>query len=263
MNRSRVVILVLAVLAAGAAALLARGLLGGGTPKSSAQVAPPFASTEVLVAASDIEPGIPVTGDLVRWQAWPKSSVDSTFITSDANANASQVVTGTVARAPIVSGEPLTNTKIVHADSAGFMSARLTPGMRAVSIPISTESGAGGFILPNDRVDVIVTIQVSETPKAFVARTLLRDVRVLAVDQTFAQDKDQKTVIAKTATLELSPQQSEMVSAASSTGVVSLALRALGDNNIDVASNTNKYNNGVVSVIRYGVVRGGAPGKGE
>jgi pilus assembly protein CpaB len=263
MNRSRVVILVLAALAAGAAALLARGLLGGGTPKSAAQTAPSLATTEVLVAASDIEPGIPVTGDLVRWQAWPKSSVDSTFITSDTNANASQVVTGTVARAPIVSGEPLTNTKIVHADSAGFMSARLTPGMRAVSIPISTESGAGGFILPNDRVDVIVTIQVSETPKGFVARTLLRDVRVLAVDQTFAQDKDQKTVIAKTATLELSPQQSEMVSAASSTGVVSLALRALGDNSTDVAMNTNKYNNGVVSVIRYGVVHGGAPGKGE
>jgi pilus assembly protein CpaB len=257
-------VLMLAAVCAGIAALLVRGFLGGGTPKSNAQIAPPVSTTEVLVAASNIEPGIPVTGNLVRWQAWPKSSVDSTFITSDVNANANQLVTGTVARAPIVAGEPLTNTKIVHADAAGFMSARLTPGMRAVSIPISTESGAGGFILPNDRVDVIVTMQVSETPKAFVARTLLRDLRVLAVDQTYAQDKDQKTVIAKTATLELSPQQSEMVSAASSTGVVSLALRALGDNaDTSVAMNSNKYNNGVVSVIRYGVVRGGAPARGE
>jgi len=264
MNRSRVVILVLAALAAGAAALLVRGLLGGGTSKSAADTPPPVATTEVLVAASEIQPGTQVTGNLVRWQAWPKSSVDSTFITADANANADQVVTGTVARAPLVSGEPLTNTKIIHADAAGFMAARLTPGMRAVSIPIATETGAGGFILPNDRVDVIVTLQVSETPKAFAARTLLRDVRVLAVDQTFAQDKDQKTVIAKTATLELSPQQSEVVSAASSTGVVSLALRALGDNaNTDVAMNSNKYNNGVVSVIRYGVVRGRAPATGE
>jgi pilus assembly protein CpaB len=138
--------------------------------------------------------------------------------------------------------------------------------MRAVSIPINTESGAGGFILPNDRVDVVVTVQVSEQPRVFGARTLLHDVRVLAVDQTYKQDKDQKTVLAKTATLELSPQQTETVDAAAATGTVSLALRPLGDTgSTDVAMNTHHGNNDVVSVIRYGMARAGGvvAGKGE
>jgi pilus assembly protein CpaB len=137
--------------------------------------------------------------------------------------------------------------------------------MRAVSIPITTESGAGGFILPNDRVDVILTVQVSEQPKTFGARTFLHDVRVLAVDQTYTQDKDHQTVLAKTATLELSPQQAETVEAAASSGTVSLALRPLGETpNADLAMN-NTNQNRPVSVIRYGMGRpGGAiPGKGE
>jgi pilus assembly protein CpaB len=265
MNRSRVIILALAALAAGAAALLARGFLGGGTESTKAQPAA-VASVGVLVASSNIEPGRPVTPDLVRWQPWPKSSVDSTFFTQEANANPDLVVKGTVARAPIIAGEPLTNTKIVHSDSAGFMAATVSPGMRAVSIPITTESGAGGFILPNDRVDVILTVQVSEQPKIYGARTFLHDVRVLAVDQTYTQDKDQKTVLAKTATLELSPQQAETVEGAASTGSVALVLRPLGENPAtDLAMNTHKTENQPVAVIRYGLGRlgGTVPGKGE
>jgi pilus assembly protein CpaB len=265
MNRSRVIILGLAAIVAGAAALLARGFLGGGTEPSKAQ--PVAVSTVgVLVASSNIEPGKPVTPDLVRWQSWPKSTVDSTFLTQDGNATPDKVVKGTIARAPILAGEPLTNTKIVHSESAGFMAATVSPGMRAVSIPINTESGAGGFILPNDRVDVVVTVQVSEQPRVFGARTLLHDVRVLAVDQTYKQDKDQKTVLAKTATLELSPQQTETVDAAAATGTVSLALRPLGDTgSTDVAMNTHHNENAVVSVIRYGMARAGGAvaGKGE
>jgi pilus assembly protein CpaB len=253
MNRSRVIVLGVAALAAGVAVFLVRGFLGGGTDISKQQ--PVAVSTVgVLVAASNIEPGRPVTPDLVRWQAWPKSSVDSNFLTQQSNPNPDQIVKGTVARAPIVAGEPLTNTKIVHSESAGYMAAMVTPGMRAVSIPISTESGAGGFILPNDRVDVLLTLQVSEQPKAYASRTFLHDVRVLAVDQTYTQDKDQKTVLAKTATLELSPQQAEMVDAAAATGTVSLTLRPLGETaTADLNTNTHHNENAVVSVIRYGV----------
>src|SRR5204863_248500 len=177
------------------AALLVRSFLGGGAEPVKAQPAA-VASVGVLVAADSIEPGRSITQQMVKWQPWPKDSVDSTFITSDANPSVDQIVAGTVARAPIVAGEPLTNTKIVHADAAGFMSARLTPGMRAVSIGISTESGAGGFILPNDRVDVMLSLQVSDSPRRFAANTLLHDVRVLAVDQTYKEDKDQKTGLA-------------------------------------------------------------------
>jgi pilus assembly protein CpaB len=266
MNRSRVIVLSLAALAAGAAALLARGFLGGGTQNVHAQPAA-IATVGVLVASSNIEPGKPVKPEMVKWQNWPKASVDSTFLTQEGNPPADQMVKGTVARAPIQAGEPLTNTKIVHSDSASFMSAMLTPGMRAISIPITTESGAGGFILPNDRVDVLLTAQISEQPRLFASRTLLHDVRVLAVDQTATQDKDQKTVLAKTATLELSPQQAEMVDAAAETGKVSLALRPLGETSTtDLAMNTKtKTNTGVVSVIRYGMLHGGnvTTGKGE
>ncbi|HEX3651443.1 MAG TPA: Flp pilus assembly protein CpaB [Rhizomicrobium sp.] len=258
MNRSRIIVLVFAAMAAGAAALLARGFLsGGGTEPGKAQPAAlNLATVGVLVASTNIEPGRPLTPDLVRWQAWPKSTVDSTFLTQDANPNPDQIVKGTVARTPIASGEPLTNTKIVHSDAAGFMAANVSPGMRAVSIPITTESGAGGFILPNDRVDLILTVQVSDQPRAFGANTILHYIRVLAVDQTYTQDKDQKTVLAKTATLELSPQQAEAVDAAAQTGTVSLALRPLGDTAVaDIQKKVPQ--NRVVAVIRYGLVHGG------
>ena len=258
MNRSRVIVLGLAALAAGVAVFLVRGFLGGGTESGKAQPVAALSSVGVLVASSNIEPGRALTPDMVRWQAWPKSSFDSNFLTQDSNPNPDQIIKGTVARAPIVAGEPLTSTKIVHSESAGFMAASVTPGMRAVSITISTESGAGGFILPNDRVDVLLTLQVSEQPKAFASHTFLHDVRVLAVDQTYTQDKDQKTVLAKTATLELSPAQAEMVAAAAATGTVSLALRPLGETaTADLNANAHHTENSVVSVIRYGVSRAG------
>jgi len=261
MNTARIVVLTIAVGAGGVAAYLARGSDNTSPPPEPVVQ---LQTVDVLVAKSDIGLGQSVVPDDLVWQTWPAASASNSFIRRSERPDATKEVTGSIARAPFIAGEPIREPKLVKANGSGFMAAILPTGMRAISTEISPETGAGGFILPNDRVDVIVTLQVSETPKAFAARTLLRDVRVLAVDQTFAQDKDQKTVIAKTATLELSPQQSEVVSAASSTGVVSLALRALGDNaNTDVAMNSNKYNNGVVSVIRYGVVRGRAPATGE
>lgn len=267
MNRSRVIILVLAAFAAGIAALLVRGLLGGGTsPVRAAIMNPTITTRDVLVASSDIQPGTAITPDAVRWQSWPKSSVDSSFITSEGNSNTADIVKGTVARAPIMAGEPLTGTKIIHADSSSIMAARLSPGMRAVSTAISTDTGAGGFILPNDRVDVMLTQQVSDSPRRFGAKVLLSNVRVLAMDQTMAQDKDQKTVLAKTATLELSPDQATLLTRSASSGTISLTLRALGDgnSNANVAANMNhKTDDGQVVVVRYGVAHGGLDGKGE
>lgn len=256
MNRSRVIALVLAAFAAGAVALLVRGFLGGGTEPVKAAIAPaPAATVAVLVAASDIQPGTEITPALVRWQNWPKSSVDSSFIAQPGNPDAASIVKGTVARAPIVAGEPLTNTKIVHADAAGFMAAQLSPGMRAVSIAISTDTGAGGFILPNDRVDVVLTQAVPGAQRNFASRMILSDVRVLAMDQTYGPDKDQKTVLAKTATLELAPDQATQLTRAAASGTISLALRALGDNgSANVASRSRDGD--AVAVVRYGIARG-------
>ncbi len=260
MNTQRVMILGVAAIAAGAAALLARGLLGGGTEKVKAAVplARP-ATTEILVASNDFQPGTALQPASVRWQAWPKSAIDSSFITHDTASDPSRVIHGAVTRAPLVSGEPLTAAKIVHADSAGFMAAMVDPGMRAVSIGITTETGAGGFILPNDRVDVILTQQISDSPKRFASHTVLASVRVLAVDQTFKEVNDQKVVLAKTATLELTPHQAEMVERGGASGSLSLSLRALGDDGAQALSaQANKTapettSSASMTVIGYGV----------
>ena len=264
MNKQRMIILGLAGVAAIVVAVLVRALVGGGTEKvAAAPEAPRMTMSQVLVATNDVQAGEPITPAMVHWQEWPKSAVADNFIAQASSPNAQSAVAGTVARAPLVAGEPLTTQKIVHSDSAGFMAATLQPSMRAVSIGISTETGAGGFILPNDRVDVLVTEQVSESPRRFRARTILGDVRVLAVDQTYTQDKDQKVVLAKTATLELSPQQAEAVSRARANGTISLTLRPLGSGASDnpaVAANQHHNVSGDVQIIRYGVAAGGSSG---
>jgi pilus assembly protein CpaB len=259
MNTKRLIVLGVAGVMAIVAALLARNLLGGGTPKVEASVAQ-MPMSDVLVASTSLQPGQALTADAVRWQKWPSSSVDSTFITRASIASIDDAVKGTVVRSPIISGQPITNTAIVHADAAGFMAAMLTPGMRAISIPINANSGAGGFILPNDRVDLILTRKVSGDSSHVVSNIILKNVRVLAVDQTFKQEKDTKTVVGKTATLELSPVQAELVARAVEQGSISLALRPLTDSDAALASNgpvTGNTGEGgdQISIIRYGIAR--------
>ncbi|HTQ14416.1 MAG TPA: Flp pilus assembly protein CpaB [Rhizomicrobium sp.] len=243
-----------AVVAALLVALIVRSLLGGGTPKVEAAIPQPRVVTkEVLVAGSDLQPGTPLNVNSVRWQAWPSSAVDGSFITQDETPSLAEAVQGTVVRAPMVAGEPVTNTKIVHADSAGFMAATLAPGMRAISVAITTETGAGGFILPNDRVDVLLTQQNEGSQHSFRTRTVLSDVRVLAVDQTYKEDKDQKVVLAKTATLELTPAEAMTVQRAQASGTISLSLRPLVEGNARAtADRQNTQADSDVTVIRYG-----------
>jgi pilus assembly protein CpaB len=270
MNRSRIIIMALAACAAIVVAFVVRGFLGGGTQPVRAAVAPPPVMTQnVLVASNSIQPGTALTPELVHWQAWPKNLVDSSFITADSGSNIADVTKGVVVRVPLVEGQPLSTTMVVHGDASGMMAALLEPGTRAVSFAISTDTGAGGFILPNDRVDVILTQQISDSPRRFGSRAILKNIRVLALDQTSVQDKEQKTVLAKTATLELSPHQADLISRSAAQGTISLALRALGDNsNADpkVAAkldhNNDNDSDGQVTIVRYGIARGGLD-KGE
>jgi pilus assembly protein CpaB len=261
MNTQRLVVLGLALVAAGGAAFLVRSMLGGGTPAATATPAPPpVAMSEVLVASANLQPGQALAPDQVRWEKWPTASVDRNFITHAAAGSIENAVKGTVVRNPIADGQPISNTAIVHADAAGFLAAMINPGMRAVSITISADSGAGGFILPNDRVDIIQTQKLEGTPPRARSSTILQDVRVLAVDQTFQQEKDTKTVLAKTATLELTPAQAELVARAQTIGQLSLSLRSLGDSEA-VAANTRAPMSGTesgdsVAIIRYGVPAG-------
>ena len=265
MNLTRVAILSVAAIAAGAAAFLVRGMLGGGTQTVKADVPQiNLSATDVLVAASDIEAGRPLAAASVHWQPWPKNALSPLFITKDAEPDIGRVVERAFVRAPLVAGEPIMTTKIVRADSASFMAATLQPGKRAVSIPISAETGAGGFILPNDRVDVLLTREVGDgSAHVFKSETILGDVRVLAIDQAPKPDKDEKATVGKTVTLELAPAETELIAEAKASGTLSLALRALGDD-AQLAEKSRKPTRlggggNEVTVIRYGMAHSTAP----
>ena len=264
MNTQRVIVLGLALVAAGGAAFLVRGLLGGGTPPVQAKAAPAIAMSEVLVANANLSPGQALQPEQVRWQKWPTASLDPSFITHQAAGSEAQAVKGTVVRAPILAGQPITNTSIVHGEGSGFLAATLSEGMRAVSITISADSSAGGFILPNDRVDIILTRKPETTAGRGFAKTILSDLRVLAVDQTFRQEKDTRTVVGKTATVEATPEQVEIISGAGLSGQLSLSLRPLSDANSaghEVAQKRRAAVDGPISVIRYGML--GTPSRQE
>jgi len=260
MNVTRIAILGVAAMAAGAAALMVRGMLGGGTATVEASAPPPAITTDVLVAAKTVAPGRVLDANSVQWVAWPKSSVSGTFITRDAQPDTTKAVAGLVVRSPLVVGQPITESNTVHTDAKGFMAATVMPGMRAVAMPITADSAAGGFLLPNDRVDVILTHDVSggQGPKNFQADTILRDVRLLAIDQTAQQTDDTQSQVGKTATIEISPGQAELVEQARASGTLSLTLRSLGDSTDQTLASEpawRRTNTGSIAVIRYGVVR--------
>ena len=270
MNTQRIIVLGFALVAAGGAAFLVRGMLGGGAQVAAAKPAPQIAMSEVLVANVNLTPGQKLTTDQIRWEKWPTSTVDPSFITHESAGSEEQVVKDSVVRAMILPGQPITRNAIVHGDASGFMAATLTEGMRAISIAISTDSGAGGFILPNDKVDVILTRKPNNSGGRGTAKTILTNLRVLAVDQTFKQEKDTRTVIGRTATVEVSPEQAETIAAAGQSGQLSLALRPLTDGAAVSINNPDNRNleakkrtvaagayDGPVSVIRYGVVGSG------
>jgi len=270
MDTKRIIVLGIALVAAVGAALMVRSMIGGGTPDVSAAQAPaPVAMTEVLVANTNLTPGQSLTAENVRWDKWPSASVDANaFITRNGEAPLEESVKGMVVRSPILTSQPVTSIAVVKADGSGFLAATLTPGMRAVSIVISAESGAGGFILPNDRIDVIQTRKLPNDRA--VSRTILSDVRVLAVDQTAQQDKDAKTVVGKTATLEVTLEQAEQLSSAQVAGPLSLALRPLAERTemaeAAMAPPARKMSGayeGPVAVIRYGVAEGRRAGSEE
>ena len=138
------------------------------------------------------------------------------------------------------------------------MAAVLEKGMRAVSTEISPETGAGGFILPNDRVDVILSRRDREAEKAngveaHISNTILTNVRVLAIDQLVQEKEGQRVVVGKTATLELTQRQAETLAVARQTGTLSLTLRSIADGNAPDAPVSDSRNDNRINMIRFGV----------
>jgi pilus assembly protein CpaB len=129
--------------------------------------------------------------------------------------------------------------------------------MRAVAIPIAPETGAGGFILPNDHVDVILTRRVQQegahgAQEAVRSDTILRDIRVLAIDQRFKDDSSDEVALGKTATLELTGSQAEMLTASQVEGTIVLSLRGLAEPDQQSADVGDKDTATIMRVIRYG-----------
>jgi len=257
MKAARIVVLSVALAAGGVAALLA----GRSEPPPKPQAAQPqqIASVDVLVAKSDIEMGKSISADDVAWQAWPLNANTGNFIRKSDHPNAVSELAGSVARAPFIAGEPIREAKLVKVKGSGFMAAILPSGMRAVSIGVSPESAAAGFILPNDHVDVVLTKRDREAEKAagievHTSETILADIRVLAIDQQLEEKNGQKVVVGKTATLELTPGQVEVVTLARQTGTLSLALRSITDaGKATIKSDDDKGKRDAVNVVRFGV----------
>jgi len=234
MSKTRIVILGLAIGSAVLAAYLAKGFIGK-KPRTEVVEVNTVATVPILVAKRDVLMGEKLLPGSMDWQPWPEKSVSETMITQKEDPDALRKYEAARARLAIFLGEPIIEKKVVMPTETGFMAAILPKGMRAIAVRVSEESGAGGFILPNDRVDVVLTRKVDDdaaSSKTVTSETILSNVKVLAIDQAFRREGDGEQVIVakKTATLELNPQQSEVVSMAESLGQLSLMLRSIAEN---------------------------------
>jgi pilus assembly protein CpaB len=273
MKPARIAVICIAAVSAIGLALVVRAMgssSGDAVATASAEAPPTMA--KVLVAARDLAPGQRLTDADLEWKDWPADEVNPAFITDGsvpvpqpaeaegegeakddekaedgAVARVTRVATdlagggakadyvGSVVREPILAGEPIVSRKIVRAGDSGYMAAYLEPGMRAMSIGVSVETAAGGFILPGDRVDVLVTVELQDNgdegggQTRFASTTVLQNVKVLAVDQSTRAEDDQQAVVGATATLEVSPTDSEALALAKAAGELSLVLRSYAD----------------------------------
>jgi pilus assembly protein CpaB len=255
MKRARIIVLGIALTAALGAAWMAKRMISGTEIR---EVEKTVGAVDVLVAARDINLGDSVGGGDVKWQQWPMEGVTPGLITKTAEPDAPQTLSGAIARATFIAGEPIKEQKLIKVSEGGVMAAILPAGMRAISTPIREETAAGGFILPNDHVDVILsrTVKVGNKDDK-VSETILRNIRVLAIGQTLEQQGgDNKVATGKTATLELTPRQTEILALAQSLGEISLSLRSLADATPGQSEPTAKIGDaysGSVTLLKYGI----------
>lgn len=269
MNRLRLILIATALVMALLAAYLSAGLLKRPPAPAPSQpvVIQKSNSVNVLVAAKDLVQGEQLGELAVEWRAWPRDLASPDMITQEAMADALDKMKEARARLPMVAGEPIVAAKIVRPGERGFMSAILLPGMRAIALPISETSAVSGFVLPNDRVDVIFTHQLQgRSGDTAISETVLTNVKVLAINQALRAGEDGATIPGgRTAVLELDPQQSEVISKLGSDGSLSLVLRSLAEGGAagitndrpeltDAFRNPQRAASGPL-VIRYGLER--------
>ncbi|AEQ50086.1 Flp pilus assembly protein CpaB [Pelagibacterium halotolerans] len=258
MKPARILLIVVAIVAGGLAAFLATR---GNSPRpqetqSAAVEVQREARAQILVATRAIGLGQRLTEADVGWQDWPEGAVRSEFITAGTIPDAPQQVAGSVARFEFFPGEPIREAKLVNS-TQGYLSAVIGQGMRAVSISVNPDSASGGYIVPNDRVDIVLTRSGGD-----YSETILSNVRVLAIGTRLGEvgttggqadpenPSSQVFESAEIATLELTPAQAETILQSGSMGRLTLVLRSV----VDFAQTTADEDGGsqTVKLIRYG-----------
>lgn len=234
--RPIVIITIVAALAAGGTAMLAKSWLQRQEARrmKNAELA---ATVEVLVISRDVPPGTELSSDDLRYETWPKSPATAKLVVRLPGEDAKSAYVGKIARRPLVEGEPVSPATTFRPESSGVMAGLLGPGKRAVSIAITDPTAVAGFISPGDRVDVVLATDIKKAEEGangaasdgllmrFGAETLLSDIRVLAIDQKIARARDGGAIQGKTATLEVTPKQAEILTVAGQLGSLQLSLR--------------------------------------
>ena len=238
MNRkkNRIITLATASVAALLAAMVANNFLAGNRPvEQPAQQEVKKEVVEVLTVTSDLPMGARLRGDMLEWREWPKDNLLPGMIVRSEDENAIDELEGARLKAPMVADEPVLRSKVAGKGEGGLLSSLLRKGMRAVALEVTVESGAGGFIMPNDRVDVLLTRNIDGHVSSEV---VLENVRVLAINQTSAADKTDKEAESdlRTVTLEVTPLQAKVLARAQSLGQLSLVLRSLSDRGAGAAA---------------------------
>ena len=232
MGLRRIIVLLIAVIAAGGTAMYARSWIEGQQTNIAAVAAPaPQEKHEVLVADLDLAAGTFVKPQHLRWQRWPTDDVPESYVLKGVRSDAEMI--GAVVRKRIAAGEPIIDGAVVKPNERGFLAAVLEPGMRAVSVPITPTSANSGLIFPGDRVDLILTqsLVTSEADGSVrrVSETVLKDIRIIAMGTDTGDDprEGEANEKAKTATFEVTPRQAEEVALLTELGKISLSLRSL------------------------------------
>jgi pilus assembly protein CpaB len=238
MPRRLILIVVALLISAGTFLLIQRWVHGSAGRQTAASargpVAPPI---HVLVARTELSQGSVLTADSVRWQTWPADVPPGPYLVE--GKWRLQDVVGAIPRSNLSAGEPLTAEGLARPGERGALAATLTPGYRAITVNVTPSTGMAGFVVPGDRVDLILTMTLAprdkDSPTHHASETVLRDVRVVGLDQTLTEDPktdkkgDKKeSSPPKTATLEVTPKQAELVTVAADLGVLALSLRSLG-----------------------------------
>lgn len=236
MDKKKTALLVGALALAMGTALIARNMLAGSDAPANAPtplaIIAPANAPKVLVATRELPAGTIIGPDAFRFEAWPKDKIDNAYFVDGQNVQPESLA-GQVVRLPIAGGQPIPKTSLVKPGDRGFLAAALTPGMRAMTVAVSAETGVAGFVFPGDRVDMVLTQTLGTDEDPFRAsETIIRNLRVLATDQQAMPTDEQgkrTAKISETVTLEVTPRIAEKIFVAKTLGNLSLTLRSMAE----------------------------------